>query len=163
MEASPMRRRSLAALSVLLAIPISARCLQALRLPISWRRQKRLRLTNERGTPMRRSLSSLLVLLLLLTSAFGLASSSAELVDAVEPYVAHLKLKREHLRALADGQVLARGLASDNDKEMAAVGVVMADASPEAFVESYKTLATFQQNPYIIESGRFGDNPTLSD
>src|SRR5262249_19669046 len=58
---------------------------------------------------------------------------------------------------------LARGLASDNDKEMAAVGVVMADASPEAFVESYKTLATFQQNPYIIESGRFGDNPTLSD
>ena len=112
---------------------------------------------------MRRSISSLLILFLLLTSANALVASSPELVDAVEPYVTHLKLKPEHLRALADRQVVARELPSDNDTEMAAVGVVMADATPDAFVESYKTLATFQQNPYIVASGKFGDKPSLSD
>jgi hypothetical protein len=112
---------------------------------------------------MRRSMSSSLILFLLLTSANTLAGSSPELVDSVEPYVAHLKLKPEHLRALVDRQAVARTLPSDNDKEMAAVGVAMADATPDAFVESYKTLATFQQNPYIIASGRFGDRPALSD
>lgn len=112
---------------------------------------------------MLRSISSLLILFLLLTSANALIASSSELVDAVEPYVAHLKLKPEHLRALADKQAVARALPSDNDKEMAAIGVAMADATPDAFVESYKTLATFQQNPYIIASGRFGDKPALSD
>jgi hypothetical protein len=112
---------------------------------------------------MLRSISSLLVLSLLLTNANALVASSPELVSAVEPYIAHLKLKPEHLRALADKQVIARGLSSDNDKEMAAVGVVLADATPDAFVESYKTLATFQQNPYIVASGRFRDKPMLSD
>jgi len=108
-------------------------------------------------------MSSLLILFLLLTSANTLVASGPELVDAVEPYVAHLKLKPEHLRALADKQAVARILPSDNDKEMAAVGVAMADATPDAFVQSYKTLATFRQNPYIIASGRFGDKPALSD
>jgi hypothetical protein len=112
---------------------------------------------------MRRSVSSLLILFLLLTSKNTVVASGPELVDAVEPYVAHLKLKPEHLRALADKQAVARTLPSDNHKEMAAVGVALADATPDAFVESYKTLATFQQNPCIIASGRFGDKPTLSD
>jgi len=112
---------------------------------------------------MRRIISSLLVLFLLLTNANALVASGPELVDAVEPYVAHLKLKPEHLRALADRQAVARGLSSENDKEMAAVGIVMADATPDAFVESYKTLVTFQQSPYIVASGRFGDKPMLSD
>src|SRR5512138_2016170 len=101
---------------------------------------------------MRRRISSLLILLLLLTTALALVASGAEPIDEVEKYVAHLKLKPEHLRALADKQVVARGLSSANDKEMAAVGVMMANATPDAFVESYKTLATFQQNPYIVES-----------
>jgi hypothetical protein len=112
---------------------------------------------------MRRIISFHLVLFLLLTSTVSLAASGPEVVDAVEPYVAHLRLRPEHLRALADKQVVARGLSSENDKEMAAVGVVIADASPDAFVESYKTLATFQQSPYIVASGRFGDKPVLSD
>jgi hypothetical protein len=112
---------------------------------------------------MRRSISSLMILFLLLTSTVSLAASSPELVVAVEPYVAHLKFKPEQLRALADKQVIAQGLSSDNDKEMAAVGVVLADATPDAFVESYKTLATFQQNPYVVASGRFRDKPMLSD
>ncbi|HSE97625.1 MAG TPA: hypothetical protein VLD57_05095 [Blastocatellia bacterium] len=112
---------------------------------------------------MRRIISSLLVLFLLLTNANVLVASGPELVDVVEPYVAHLKLKPEHLRASADRQAIARGLSPENDKEMAAVGIVMADATPAAFVESYKTLATFQQSPYIVASGRFGDKPMLSD
>ena len=112
---------------------------------------------------MRRIISYLLVLFLLLTNANALVASGPELVDTIEPYVAHLKLKPEQLRALADKQAVARGLSSENEKEMAAVGIVIADASPDAFVESYKTLATFQQSPYIVASGRFGDRPILSD
>jgi len=112
---------------------------------------------------MRRSISSLLILFLLLPSTVSLAASSPEPVVAVEPYVAHLKLKPEQLRALADKQAVALGLSSENDKEMAAVGIVVADAMPDAFVQSYKTLATFQQNPYIVASGRFCDKPVLSD
>ncbi len=93
----------------------------------------------------------------------AIATRGPELAEAVEPYVSHLKLKPEHLRALADKQVVARSLSTENDKEMAAVGVVMADATPDAFVESYKSLATFQQNPYIIASGRFSDKPSIAD
>ena len=52
---------------------------------------------------MRRSISSLLILVLVLPSTVSLAASSPEPVVAVEPYVAHLKLKPEQLRALADG------------------------------------------------------------
>jgi len=112
---------------------------------------------------MRQIISSLLILFLPLTSTVSLAASSPELVVAVGPYVAHLKLNPEQLSALADKQAVARGLSSENDKEMAAVGIVIADASPDAFVESYKTFATFQQSPYIVASGRFGDKPMLSD
>jgi hypothetical protein len=112
---------------------------------------------------MRRSISSLLILFLLLTNAFALTTSGPELADAVEPYVTHLRLKPEHLLALADKLVVAWALPSDNDKEMAAIGAVLADATPDAFVESYKTLATLRQNPYIVASGRFGDKPALSD
>src|SRR4029453_5699081 len=43
------------------------------------------------------------------------------------------------------------------------IGAVLADATPDAFVESYKTLSTFRQNPYIVASGKFGDKPALSD
>jgi hypothetical protein len=91
-----------------------------------------------------------LILFLLLTCTASLAASSPELVDAVEPYVAHLKLKPEHLRALADKQAVALGLSSDNDKERAAVGIGRGVGQHDAFVESYKTLATFRQNPYIV-------------
>jgi hypothetical protein len=111
---------------------------------------------------MRRIISFPLVLFLL-TSANALVASGPELVVAIEPYVAHLRLKPEHLRALADKQAVARGLSSENEKEMAAVGIVMADATPDTFVESYKTLATFRQTPYIVASGRFGDKPALAD
>jgi hypothetical protein len=85
----------------------------------------------------------MLILFLLLTNAFALTTSGPALADAVEPYVTHLRLKPEDLRALADRLVVARALPSDNDKEMAAIGAVLADATPGAFVESYKTLATF--------------------
>jgi hypothetical protein len=46
---------------------------------------------------------------------------------------------------------------------MAALGVVIADAAPEAFIESYRSLATFKQNPATIESGMLRATPTLSD
>ena len=111
---------------------------------------------------MRRAVSFFLILVLSLIATAGLHTEASS-VSEVEQYVLHLKLKPESLRAIADKQVVVRGLSTKNDKEIAAFGVVMADAPPDAFVESYRTLATFQQNPCILASGKFSAKPTITD
>jgi hypothetical protein len=122
--------------------------------------------TNERKgyTVMRRMGSALLIFLLTWTLVpISRAASTTELIESVEPRIAHLKLKSESLRALVDKQVIVTGLATNNSREMAGVGVVIADANPDAFIESYRSLATFQENPCIIASGKFGSTPSMAD
>jgi hypothetical protein len=77
--------------------------------------------------------------------------------------VSHLRLKPEQIRALVEKQVVAQSLSSKNEKGMAALGLVMADGSADAFVESYRTLATFKQNPSIVACGKFSVTPTVAD
>jgi hypothetical protein len=113
---------------------------------------------------MSRMVSALLIFLLTWASApLSRAASTAELIESIEPRLAHLKLKSESLRSLVEKQVIVRGLSSKNSREMAGVGVVLADANPDAFIESYRSLGTFQQNPCIVASGRFGATPSLTD
>ncbi|MFP5263279.1 MAG: hypothetical protein ACLGJB_15360 [Blastocatellia bacterium] len=113
---------------------------------------------------MRRTGSALLILLLAWASIpASLAATNAELIESVEPRVAHLKLKSDSLQALVEKQVIVRGLSTKSSREMAGLGVVLADASPEGFIESYRSLATFQQNPCVIESGRLGTTPAVAD
>ena len=93
----------------------------------------------------------------------SLAATNAELIESVEPRVAHLKLNTDSLRSIVEKQVIVRGLSTKSSREMAGLGVVLADATPDAFIESYRSLATFQQNPCIVESGKLGATPSLAD
>jgi hypothetical protein len=113
---------------------------------------------------MRRTGSALIAFLLIWISIpKSFAGTNSELIESVEPRLAHLKLKSDSLRALIEKQVIVKGLSTKNSREMAGLGVVIADASPAAFIESYRSLATFQQNPCIIASGRLGTTPSLAD
>ena len=134
-------------------------------LPIAFANRQYIKTNEWKGyTVMRRMGSALLIFLLAWTSVpISRAATTAELMESVEPRVAHLKLKSESLRALVERQVIVRGLSTNNSSEMAGVGVVIADATPDAFIESYRSLETFQQNPAIIASGRLGATPSLAD
>jgi hypothetical protein len=113
---------------------------------------------------MRRTVATLLIVLAFLVSIpHSLAATNGGLIESIEPRVSHLKLKSENLRALTERQVIVRGVSTKNAKEMGGLGVLIADATPEAFIESYRTLATFNQNPCVIESGKISSNPSLSD
>jgi hypothetical protein len=72
-------------------------------------------------------------------------------------------MKADDVSAVASGQVIAHGISTKNSKEMAAFGVVLAEASPEAFIDSYRTLAVFDQTPGFVATGRFGAEPSLKD
>ncbi|HVG18992.1 MAG TPA: hypothetical protein VNI02_08050, partial [Blastocatellia bacterium] len=113
---------------------------------------------------MRRTGSALLIFLLAWISIpISLAATNAELIESVEPRIPHLKLKSDSLRALVEKQVIVRGLSTKSSNEMAGLGVVLADATPDAFIESYRSLAAFQQNSCVIQSGRFGATPGVED
>jgi hypothetical protein len=87
----------------------------------------------------------------------------AEVFRPVREMLVSLHLNSEEFRALADRGVIVRPLHSRSAKEMAAFGVVLADAAPGRFVDAYKTLAVFQNNPCITETGIFTSTPKLSD
>ena len=119
---------------------------------------------NERGREMRRA-SAILLIVILGCSSGALAGNgnNLETIESMQPHVIHLKLKLEELKVLAEKQVITRGLSSKISKVMAGFGAVLADATPGAFVEAYKTLDIFRQNQFIGSVGRFSESPTLSD
>jgi hypothetical protein len=89
--------------------------------------------------------------------------NNLETIESIQPHVLHLKLKLEDLKVLAEKQVITRGLSSKNSKVMAGFGAVLADATPGAFVEAYKTLDVFRQNQYMLAVGLFGTSPGVKD
>lgn len=95
-------------------------------------------------------------------SRAGIAGDS-KIIEEVRPRLVGLELKPDDLRGLAGREVIVRRLATDNSKEMAAFGAILTDASPEAFVESYRTLAAFNQTPSVMASRRFSSTPSLED
>ena len=104
--------------------------------------------------------------LLLLTCMVGskaVPAGDPELIRAVQPRLTALKVKGNDLLALADKQVIVRQMASARAEEMAAFGAVLADASPAAFVESYRNMAVFRDNQSVIESGLFSATPNVED
>jgi hypothetical protein len=121
---------------------------------------------NERKgyTQMRRMGAALLILLALCVSIpISRAATSGELIASVEPRVSHLKLKSDSLRALVGRQVIVKDVSTKSSRQMAALGVVIADASPEAFIEAYRSLLTFKQNSATVQSGMMSATPSLSD
>jgi hypothetical protein len=74
-----------------------------------------------------------------------------------------LRLSTDDYQLLADRGVIVRPLSCRSTKEMAAFGIVLADAPPKGFVEAYKTLAVFEKNPFIVQIGLFSSTPKPSD
>ncbi len=107
------------------------------------------------------------VLLIIILGCAGIAiagnGNNLETIESIQPHVLHLKLKLEDLKALAEKQVLTRGLSSKNSKVMAGFGAVLADATPGAFVEAYKALDIIRQTQNLYAVGRFSASPGVSD
>jgi len=96
-------------------------------------------------------------------SITALGHGDAEVFQPVRGMLGHLHLTADDYQSLADRRVIVRPVSSRSAKEMAAFGIVLADAPPSGFVKAYKTLEVFQNNPYITQMGLFGATPRLSD
>lgn len=107
------------------------------------------------------------VLLMIVLGCAGVATAGSgnnvETIQSIQPHVVHLKLKAEELKGIADKQVVAHNLPSKNSKVMAGFGAALADGTPGAFIESYKSLELFQRSQYVAEVGQFSDTPTIED
>jgi hypothetical protein len=99
----------------------------------------------------------------------GCATSAAysnkdvEVFQPVREMLGRFHLSSDDFQSLADRNVIVRPVSSSSAREMAAFGIVLADAAPKGFVEAYKTLAVFEKNPCITEIGLFSPTPGLSD
>lgn len=112
---------------------------------------------------MKRQISIILITFL----GCSVISRAGNTVDSylrpVQSRLMALKFKPDDLRTLADKQVIVRQLATENLKEMAAFGAVIAVTSANGFVESYRNLSIFRQTPSVVASGLFGLTPSLED
>jgi hypothetical protein len=110
---------------------------------------------------MQRWLSVLLIILLGCITGSTAGTPGTDITGAVQSRLIDLKFKAEDLDALAGKQVIVRRLPTRNSKQMGAFGAVLVNANLDAFVESYRSLAAFNQTPSVIASGRFGPTPGL--
>jgi hypothetical protein len=76
---------------------------------------------------------------------------------------AHLKLKPAEWRSLNERQIVARSLAGGHSKEIAGLGVMMADSSPEEFVKAFSALSVFKNSQTTLACGRFSAQPVIED
>ncbi|HEY6333633.1 MAG TPA: hypothetical protein VI756_30220 [Blastocatellia bacterium] len=111
----------------------------------------------------RRKYVALLLGLILSSGVVTLGRASGDIVQSVKARLPKLELSQNDLDELVSRKVMVRFLSSTNSKEIAGLGVILADASPEAFIESYRTLAVFRNSPHVIELGAFSAAPQLRD
>jgi hypothetical protein len=102
------------------------------------------------------------IVLLLIGSSLGDAGGG-EIVQSLRSRLSDLDLSSADLDLLANKKIVIHGMSSSNPKEMAGIGVILADAAPDAFVESYRTLSVFRDSPHVVELGLFASPPRLTD
>jgi hypothetical protein len=112
---------------------------------------------------MAKCVAMLCALLIAGATSAAFTNKDAEVFQPVREMLGRLHLSTDDYQSLADRGVIVRPLSTRSAKEMAAFGIVLADAPPKGFVEAYKTLAVFAKNPNITEIGLFGSTPNLSD
>jgi hypothetical protein len=78
-----------------------------------------------------------------LASSFGVSSQEIETID--------------------DGRVMARTLAARDPREVATLGVVRVQVTPEFYVEQLADIVRFKRTEAVLEIGRFGNPPDLRD
>ena len=69
----------------------------------------------------------------------------------------------DDVRALERGAAVIRGLDTAVRQELANVGVVYVDASPDEFVELFRDIERFERGPGIPQIGSFGSPPRIED
>jgi hypothetical protein len=113
-----------------------------------------------------RSDSQILALLLLLVCeivvpAQGRPAPNGASALAIE--ASHLKLKPAEWRSLNERQIVTRSLPGGHSKEIAGVGVMIADASPEEFIKAFRSLGVFKNSESTLACGRFSAQPVIED
>ncbi len=90
-------------------------------------------------------------------------ANDTELRQALAPQVAHLKLRFDDWRILAEHQVVTRELPVSHAKEMAGFGAMLADIAPDEIVAAFRSLNVFKQSSNILACGRFSHQPSFND
>jgi len=112
---------------------------------------------------MAKCVAMLCALLIACATSTAFSDNDAEVFQPVRDMLGRLHLSTDDYQLLAGRGVIVRPLSCRSTKEMAAFGIVLADAPPKGFVEAYKTLAVFEKNPFIVQIGLFSSTPNLSD
>jgi hypothetical protein len=66
-------------------------------------------------------------------------------------------------RSLNERRIVTRSLPGGNSKEIAGLGALMADASPEEFIKAFSSLSVFKNSETTIACGRFSAQPAIED
>jgi hypothetical protein len=107
------------------------------------------------------------ILLIIIAGAASVSiargASGFEAIATLQPITAHLKLKADDLRALADRQVVVRGVRAKNSKEMAGFGIVILDTPPDHFLDAYRTLSMIKSGAGTQGAGLLKASPDLAD
>ena len=77
--------------------------------------------------------------------------------------VRDLKFSSDDLADLENGKVVKHSLPSTGPGEVAAVGGVRIWASKDRFAAAYRDIVEFKKNASVLQIGRFGQAPQLSD
>lgn len=93
----------------------------------------------------------------------GVSRGTDHVEEEISSRLNELNLRRTDLSALNGRQVVVRAISSNNEKEIAGFGVVIAAGLPDAFIESYASLTHLRSSQYVTAAGRFGDSPSISD
>ena len=97
----------------------------------------------------------------LLTAVAFLAAQPSSTIESLLRQ--ELGFSAADLRALDEGSAVIRSLDTPVHEELAHVGVVYIDASPERFIERFRDIERFETGPGIPQIGRFGSPPLLED
>ncbi|MYD69296.1 MAG: hypothetical protein F4W89_00915 [Acidobacteria bacterium] len=67
------------------------------------------------------------------------------------------------VQSLERGSAIIRSLDTPVAQELAHVGVVYLNASPEAYIEAFRAIEEFEHGPSILQIGRFSTPPRMED
>lgn len=106
-----------------------------------------------------RTLPIAVTLALLLAAGAGVAAQH----DSRAFLAATFALTNGELTKLDSGHVVARTLGTGHSREVATLGIVRMQTTPEAYIERLRDIVAFKRTENILEIGRFSDPPAVAD
>ena len=118
------------------------------------------------GSPGRRrfhGLSHTLPVIAAVAATVIVAPRAAQLDTSMEPILTSMGFGSGDLRRLERGAAVIRSLDTRAREELAHVGTVYLEASPEEYVERFRSIEQFERGPSVLQMGRFGTPPRIAD